>query len=105
MDTGAGVLGYLLKQHCFLHEIADSSIIKNHTSPICSLLLKRGKKHYMPTKIYVEGAFMAPSATRLFERFTREGFSVIQVEILAILLQGCSHQQGQHVDIEAKCSL
>lgn len=48
---------------------------------------------------------MAPSATSLFERFTRGGFSVIQVEILVILLQGCSHQQGQHVDIEAKCSL
>lgn len=44
---------------------------------------------------------MAPPATGLFERFTRDVFSVIQVEILVILLQGCSHQQGRPADSEA----
>lgn len=49
----------------------------------------------MPTKMYVNQDFMAPSTISLFERFTRE---VIQVEILVILFQGCSHQQGRHLD-------
>lgn len=52
----------------------------------------------MPTKIYVNEDLMVRSTISLFERFTGEVLSLVQVEILLIRFQGCSHQQGRHSD-------
>lgn len=52
----------------------------------------------MPAEMYVNQDLMVHSTISLFERFTREVLLLIQVEILLILFQGCSHQQGRHLD-------
>jgi len=52
----------------------------------------------MPTAVYMNQDLMVHSTISLFERFTGVVLSLIQVEILLILFQGCSHQQGRHLD-------
>lgn len=53
----------------------------------------------MPTEIYVDQDLTVRSTISWAERFTREVLTLIQAEILLILFQGCSHQQGRHLDM------